>query len=62
MLPAGWEAIRLTYHYGGSTYHLRVNRDCQRAQCDGEFLQDGYLILQDDGRIHEAVFPMRFGG
>lgn len=62
VLPAGWEGIRLTYHYGGSTYHLRVSRDCQRAQCDGEFLQDGCLILQDDGRIHEAVFPMRSGG
>lgn len=61
VLPPGWEEIRLTYRYGNATYHLRALRDCPSPVCDGEPLKDGALILQDDGRIHEAVFPFRRG-
>lgn len=61
VLPPGWEEIRLTYRYGTATYHLRALRDCPAPACDGSPLKDGTLLLMDDGRIHEAVFPFRRG-
>ncbi|MEG1892115.1 MAG: glycosyl transferase, partial [Clostridia bacterium] len=57
--PADWDSIRLTYRYGTATYHLRASRDCPFPVADGEQLRDGRLILLDDGRIHEATFPLR---
>ncbi len=57
--PAQWDGLRVTYRYGSSTYHLRAARDCAVAVADGVQLRDGRLLLVDDGRIHEAVFPLR---
>ena len=57
--PPGWDDLRVTYRFGASTYHLRASRDCPFPSADGEQLRDGRLILVDDGRIHEAVFPLR---
>ena len=57
--PAEWDGLRITYRYGSATYHLRAARDCPFPIADGEPLRDGKLILKDDGRIHEALFPLR---
>ncbi len=59
VLPADWEEIRLTYRFGSTTYHLHASRSCTAAVADGEPLPDGTLPLTDDGRIHEALFPIR---
>ncbi len=59
VVPTDWEGFRITYRYGTATYHLRASRDCPFPVADGEQLRDGRLILKDDGRIHEAIFPLR---
>ena len=61
VLPPEWSSVRLTYRFGSATYHLHASRDCLSATADGEALKDGCLTLKDDGRIHEAVFPLHFG-
>ena len=57
--PAEWDGLRVTYRFGTATYHLHASRDCPFPTADGEQLRDGRLILTDDGRIHEATFPLR---
>ena len=57
--PDSWDEFRITYRYGTATYHLRAARDCPFPSADGEQLTDGRIQLKDDGRIHEAVFPLR---
>lgn len=57
--PDTWDELRITYRYGTATYHLRAARDCPFPSADGEQLTDGRIQLKDDGRIHEAVFPLR---
>ncbi|MEG1570499.1 MAG: hypothetical protein RR431_04830 [Clostridia bacterium] len=57
--PASWDAFRITYHFGTATYHLHARRDCPFPVADGEQLRDGRLLLLDDGKIHEATFPLR---
>ena len=59
VLPTSWDEVRLSYRYGNTTYHLHASRACTAAVCDGQPLTDGTLALNDDGRIHEAVFPAR---
>ena len=59
VLPKGWDEIHLRYRFGSATYHLHANRECLTAMADGEALPDSTLLLQDDGRIHEATFPVR---
>lgn len=57
--PSVWDTLRITLRYGASTYHLHASRQCASPSADGETLQDGMLPLVDDGRIHEAFFPLR---
>jgi len=59
VVPHKWEALRTTLRYGASTYHLHATRQCLSPTSDGEALPDGMLHLVDDGRIHEAFFPLR---
>lgn len=59
VLPKSWSSVRLSYRFGNATYHLHASRDCPFPVADGEQLRDGRLILLDDGRIHEATFPVR---
>lgn len=61
VVPQSWDDIRLTLRQGGATYHLRARRDCTLPTAEGQPLPDGVLPLTDDGRIHEAVFPLRSG-
>ena len=58
-IPASWDGLTITYRYGSSTYHLHASKDCPFPVADGEQLREGRLILLDDGRIHEATFPIR---
>lgn len=57
--PASWDRLRVTYRLGSTTYHLHAARDCLVPEADGEALPDGALTLVDDGKIHEATFPLR---
>ena len=59
VLPKGWDEVHLRYRYGSATYHLHANRECLSAVADGQPLVNGVLLLRDDGRIHEATFPIR---
>lgn len=59
VVPADWDDFSITYLYGSSTYHLHASRECPFPIIDGEQVRDGKLILMDDGRIHEATFPIR---
>ncbi len=59
VLPPGWDEVHLSYRYGSATYHLHANRDCTQPVHDGQPLAGGLLRLVDDGRIHEATFPVR---
>ena len=57
--PQGWNSLTLTLRFGAATYHLHASRDTQAPAADGKPLKDGRLKLKDDGKIHEAFFPMR---
>lgn len=57
--PASWDRLRVTYRLGNTTYHLHAARDCLMPEADGQALPDGALTLVDDGKIHEATFPLR---
>ena len=57
--PEKWESLRITFRYGRSTYHLHASRQCAVPSADGETLPGDVLQLKDDGRIHEAFFPLR---
>lgn len=57
--PTSWDGLRITYRVGRATYHLHASRDCLIPEADGEALPDGTLTLVDDGKIHEATFPLR---
>lgn len=59
VLPKGWDEVRISYRYGNATYHLHASRSCTAAVADGQPLPGGVLLLKDDGRIHEAAFPVR---
>jgi len=58
-VPEGWDTIRITYRFGSATYHLHASRSCTQPVAEGKRLDDGVLELTDDGRIHEATFPIR---
>ena len=59
VVPSQWERVGLTYRFGSATYHLHASRDCAEPMADGKKLTNGILMLADDGRIHEAFFPLR---
>ncbi len=58
-IPESWDGLSLSYRFGSATYHLHASKDCPFPVADGEKLADGTLTLRDDGRIHEATFPIR---
>ncbi len=59
VLPKSWDEIHLRYRFGETTYHLHASRDIVVPTADGQALPAGTLLLRDDGRIHEASFPIR---
>ena len=58
-VPDDWDGFALTLHVGRSTWHFQCRRDAAFLTVDGERLTDGAVELIDDGRIHEATFPLR---
>ena len=45
--------------FGSANYHFTAVRDTVFPTLDGARLEDGWALLSDDGRTHEARFPMR---
>ena len=55
VLPAGWDSVHITYRYRSATYRFHLSSACTAPVLDGEPLTGGRILLQDDGRIHEAT-------
>ena len=55
----GMDEFTLVYRYGSSRWHFTAGRDIAFATLDGEKLPDGWAKMRDDGKTHEARFPMR---
>ncbi len=60
--PAQWTEFTITCRYGRATYRLTASREASAPVLDGEPLPKGYVVFRDDGRIHEARFPMEEAG
>ena len=43
-----------TYRYYSATYRFHISKTCSAPTLDGEPLTGNRILLQDDGRIHEA--------
>jgi len=56
--PEG-EEYTLVYRFGSAAYHFTAARDAVFPTLDGERISDGWTILQDDGKTHEARYPLR---
>ena len=57
-VPDEWSEYTITCRYGRATYHLTATRETVEPVLDGSPLPEGYITFRDDGRIHEARFPM----
>lgn len=57
-VPAEWPECTLVYRYGSSRYQLTAARDAPFITLDGEKTAQSYILLRDDGRTHEARFPL----
>ena len=53
------EEYTLLYRFGSATYHFTAAPDAPFPTLDGEKLRDGWADLRDDGKTHEARYPMR---
>ncbi len=58
-LPQDWDGFALTLRVGQTTWHLQCRRDMPFVTLDGEKRAEGQVELVDDGKIHEASFPLR---
>ena len=56
--PEG-EEYTFVLRFGSANYHFTAARDTLFPTLDGSRLEDGWALLTDDGRTHEARFPMR---
>ena len=57
-VPQDWEECTVLYRYGSSRYQLTAARGVPFVTLDGEQTGAPYIILTDDGRAHEARFPL----
>jgi cellobiose phosphorylase len=57
-VPDEWGEYTITCRYGRAAYHLTAIRDIAEPVLDGDPLPTGWITFKDDGRIHEARFPM----
>ena len=53
------EEFTIEYRFGAATYRFTAARDTLFPTPDGAKLDDGWAPLADDGRTHEARFPLR---
>ena len=58
-LPEAWDGFALTLRIGQTTWHLQSRRDVPFTTLDGEKSPEGQVELVEDGKIHEASFPLR---
>jgi len=56
--PESWEECTVLYHFGQSRYQLTASREMHFVTLDGARVQGEYVELHDDGKMHEARFPM----
>ncbi len=56
---SGMEEFTLVYRFGASRWHFTASRDTVYPTLDGEKLTDGWVTLTDDGKTHEARYPMK---
>lgn len=59
VLPRDMDGFSIIYRVGAVHYHFTAARDTLFATLDGARLEDGWAELKDDGRTHEARFPVR---
>ncbi|MGN0778151.1 MAG: GH36-type glycosyl hydrolase domain-containing protein [Aristaeellaceae bacterium] len=59
MVPKTWDMFSLTLRWGSSTWHMEAREDAAAVTCDGETCPDGWVVLTDDGRIHQVCVPIR---
>ncbi|MBN1460229.1 MAG: hypothetical protein JXA57_11885, partial [Armatimonadetes bacterium] len=63
-IPSDWPEYAISYRFGSSTYHIRVenpDRICQgiiSVQVDGANSPDKEIKLRDDGHDHQALVIM----
>ncbi|MBQ1946752.1 MAG: hypothetical protein II343_07455 [Clostridia bacterium] len=57
-LPESWEECTVLYHFGQSRYQLTASREMHGVTLDGKHVTGAYIALVDDGRVHEARFPV----
>ncbi len=55
VLPASWDSVHIAYRYRSATYRFHLSSACTAPVLDGEPITGGRILLQDDGRIHEAT-------
>jgi len=59
-IPTRWPGYEVTYRFGSATYHVCVDnsagagRRVRLVTADGTPVQDGTLLLRDDGQMHEV--------
>ena len=58
-VPEDWPEFSITYQFGRSTYHLTASKEVLYPTLDGEKTDGPDIALNDDGRIHEARFPIK---
>jgi len=58
-LPDAWDGVTVVYRFGASAYYLSAGREVRQLTLDGTFVRGEYILLTDDGRTHEALFPCR---
>ena len=58
-VPKDWDEVSVTLQLGASTWRLQADRSTAAATCDGRMAEGGWVTLADDGKIHQAHFPLR---
>ncbi len=58
-LLGDWPRASVTLPFGGSVYRLTCDREVARVTLDGLEIDEDSVVMVDDGRAHEAVFPPR---
>lgn len=61
MVPPEWDGFTLTLQWGSATWHFHAGRDEPLLTLDGQRVDNGWITLVDDGRIHEVRTPLRRG-
>lgn len=57
-VPDSWEECTVLYRFGESRYQLTAAREAAFVTLDGARVKGEYVLLTDDGRMHEARFPL----